>query len=156
MDDAFGSSSPAGDPAVFINYRACDEPWAAIFLDYVLAARYGPAAVFLDNRSIPPGEDYPGALLAAVRRCSVLIAVMGIRWLAGLGGEADWTRREIAEALACRTRILPILVGELAPLRPEDLPPDIAPLARCQYLRLRCRDAPHDMTRIVTTVARFA
>jgi hypothetical protein len=147
------STPERNEPTVFVNYRGADEPWAAILIDRTLTARYGPTAVFLDSRSILPGEEYPGMLLAGVRRSSVLVAVMGIRWLVGLEREDDWTRREIAEAFICGVRVLPVLVGELRPLRPEDLPADIAALARCQYLPLRHRDASHDLTRIVATIA---
>jgi hypothetical protein len=65
-----------------------------------------------------------------------------------LDNQDDWVRREIAHAFAQRVQVLPILVDNTAPLDPDDLPADIAQLARCQYLRMSYRAAATDTQRV--------
>lgn len=145
-------------PLVFINYRGADEPWVANWLCSALAARLGSAEVFLDSRSIPVGEDYARLLLNKVRTCGVLLVVIGSDWYASgpagrlVDDQDDWVRREIATALAEGVRVIPLLVGDTPELVPDDLPPDIRPLAGLQCLRLRPRDAHVDIPRVVDDI----
>jgi hypothetical protein len=163
IDHRFGWSvgrRPA--PAVFLNYRGTDQPFAAILLRRELAARLGEHRVFLDSTSIHPGEDFHRVVTAAVTGCRVLLAVIGHNWLdVGPNGhrpiddERDWVRREILLALATRVRVIPILVDDTPPPDVERLPPPMAALARCQYLRLRHRDWHQDLTLLVESVVRL-
>jgi TIR domain len=102
---------------IFINYRGEDSQTAAALIDRELAARFGSDQVFLDCRSIPAGSDFVEELLGRVRSCSVLLVVIGPRWLT-LADEAgqrriddpqDWLRREIVEAFAHARRVIPVL-----------------------------------------------
>ncbi|MEU4742019.1 toll/interleukin-1 receptor domain-containing protein [Actinosynnema sp. NPDC023658] len=143
---------------VFINYRGSDEPWVANWLCSELAERLGSDQVFLDNRSIPSGEDYTRVLLDRVRSSVVLVAVIGSDWHSpGPGGrliddDRDWVRREIATALAAGVRILPVLVGDVPDLVYDDLPPDIRQLARVQRQRIRPGEAQRDLSRIMAEI----
>ena len=141
-------------PDIFINYRNGDEEATATAIDQELRRRFGRDQVFRASRSIPPGEDYVPALLTAVRRSEVLLAVIGSRWLTALDeqgrnrlhDEADWIRREILEAFEHGVRVIPVLIGRLQPLlRPSDLPPELARLADCQYRRLDHRSSEIDL-----------
>jgi WD40 repeat protein len=144
-------------PGVFINYRVEDEAYAAALLDRELSDWFGPERVFRASRSIHPGDDYLDELLDNLRRCSVLLAVIGREWLDVVDGagrlrlyqEQDWVRREIAEAFRCGIRVIPILVADVELPAEDDLPASIARLARCQYLRLHHRNVPHDIARLV-------
>jgi tetratricopeptide (TPR) repeat protein len=137
---------------VFINYRGDDSDTAAVLIDRELAARFGSDRVFLDSRSIPAGADI-AELLARLRSCSVLLVVIGPRWLTvadGVGRRriddpADWVRREIAEALSHGLRVVPILTGDAALPAEADLPEDIAGLSRRQHVPLRRRYTSHDL-----------
>src|SRR5215475_8637309 len=90
---------------VFINYRGADSDTAAVLIDRELTNRLGGDRVFLDCRSIPAGADFVEELLGRLRACSVLLVVIGPRWLtltdtAGqrrIDDPRDWIRREIAE-----------------------------------------------------------
>src|SRR6266545_7653798 len=103
---------------VFINYRATDEPWAAVALDDALTQRWGEDAVFLDNRSITVGRLFDNELVANLRDSSVLLVVIGARWLSVrdlygrrlIDSQHDWVRLEIAEALAYGIPVVPVLV----------------------------------------------
>src|SRR5215813_10576466 len=107
---------------VFINYQGADSGTAAALIDRELTARLGSDRVFLDCRSIPAGADFAEELLSQLRACSVLVVVIGPRWLT-LTNEAgqrriddpqDWIRREIAEALTYGLRVVPVLTGGAA------------------------------------------
>jgi TIR domain len=62
---------------VFINYRTGDAEWVAAQIELYLSNRFGKEHVFKASRSIPPGAAFPEELLAGVRDCDVLLAVMG-------------------------------------------------------------------------------
>lgn len=141
-------------PLIFVNYRTNDEEATATLVERELSRVFGDANVFRASKSIRLGSRFPQELLTAVRRSSVLLAVMGPRWLepGGPGGrspledEDDWTRREIREALETGAVVIPLLVGGAKRLRPDDLPGDIEALASCQYRRLSHRNADADLT----------
>jgi len=138
---------------VFINYRGEDSDTAAALIDRELAARLGSDRVFLDCRSIPAGADFAEELLGRLRACSVLVVVIGPRWLsltdaAGrrrIDDPQDWIRREITEALSHGLRVIPVLTGDAALPAEADLPADIAGLSHRQYLPLRHRQTPLDL-----------
>lgn len=150
-------------PLVFINYRDCDQPWAAVVLDHVLSRHFGDDAVFLDSRSVLPGEQFDKTLLTAVERSEVLLVVIGDRWLTAPDSDGhrlidcrqDWVRREIVAAFASQTTVVPILIGDAALLRPETLPANIRRLAACQYVRLRHRDSRQDLTHLLNLLPKL-
>jgi TIR domain len=147
---------------IFINYRGSDAGWA-VYLDNVLTARFGGERVFRASRSIEPGEDFPARILSSVEKSTVLVAIIGPRWLAAsdrdgaraLDNGHDWVRREIAHALRRQVVVLPLLVDGAEPLDPGELPDDIAQLARSQYLRMSYRSAQTDTQRLESELAKY-
>ncbi|MGW3007442.1 toll/interleukin-1 receptor domain-containing protein [Streptomyces sp. NPDC001219] len=150
-------------PLIFVNYRTDDEEATATLVDRELSRVFGNENVFRASKSIGPGSRFPQELLTAVRRSSVLLAVIGPRWLTagGSGGrspledESDWTRREIQEALETGAVVIPLLVGGAKRLRNEDLPAEIGDLADCQYRRLNHRNAEADLVRLADDLVRL-
>jgi len=66
---------------VFVNYRRADTGWAAKLLAEALRRRLGSSSeVFLDTRSIKLGEAFAEALDDGLRRCAVLVVLIGPRW----------------------------------------------------------------------------
>lgn len=137
--------------SVFVNYRVGDRHNEAALIADGLTRRFGPDQVFFASRSLPLGGDFETGLLVAVRESAVMLAVIGPRWLdiSDGGGRRrlddpdDWVRREIAEALRLGIPVVPVLIGDRAWLdspRADQLPADLAALARCQYIRLHYRD----------------
>jgi hypothetical protein len=61
---------------VFINYRGEDSHSYGALLYAELSRHFGAELVFLDSESIPAGADFPEQLLARVRGCAVLLAVV--------------------------------------------------------------------------------
>jgi hypothetical protein len=143
MDRAVGRRDDA-ETLVFINYRSSDAPDAAAFLHAEFSDRFGAESVFLDYESIPLGHDFVPVLLRRVRRCAVLVVVVGNRWLDGEVGQRpiddpdDWVRREILEALAHDIPVVPVLVGGVQEI-PDSLPAELAGLTRRQSLEIRKR-----------------
>jgi len=146
---------------VFINYRGEDSHSYAAMLHMELSRRVGTGLVFLDSASIPAGADFSVHLLNRVRRASVLLAVVGSGWLTATnpsGGRRiddpeDWVRRELVEAFAAGVTVIPVLTDEGTLPTEAELPDDIAAFSRCQYRRLRHRDAPVDLARIFRDLA---
>jgi hypothetical protein len=145
---------------VFINYRGADSRSYGAMLYAELARRFGPERVFLDAESIPAGSDYVEQLLGRVRRARVLLAVIGGRWLAtdsggrrGIDDPADWIRRELVAAFDAGVRVVPVLTDGARMPAEGELPADLAPLVRCQFRRLRHRDATADVGRLVADLA---
>ncbi len=150
---------PSTRTRVFINYRTGDEPFGAALIDTALCERFGPEAVFRAPRSIRPGEDFAEAILNAVKESSVLLAVIGPRWLDAsdrhgrprLLSPTDWVRREILQAFRSGVRVVPVLLNAKLP-QEHELPPAIARLSSHQYLRLHHRYAPGDLERLVQEI----
>ncbi|GAA3925213.1 hypothetical protein Aau02nite_20560 [Amorphoplanes auranticolor] len=145
---------------IFINYRTGDESFAAVTLDDALSARFGAANVFRDSRSIPPGTDFEPVLWRNLARSSVLVVVIGPRWLTGTGNSnrllepGDFVRQEIAFALRIGLDIVPVLVGGTAMPAAADLPTEIQPLVTRQYRRVHARTAEADVRTLVDDLAR--
>ncbi|MEU4294980.1 toll/interleukin-1 receptor domain-containing protein [Kribbella sp. NPDC026596] len=150
MDD----TNPA---SIFINYRTSDEPVAAALLDTALSYRFGAENVFLDCRSMAAGTPFEKALRTAVRRCDVLLVVIGRNWLTAtdqhgrrlIDQRGDWVRTEIAEAYRVGAHVVPVLVGDVPALAKAALPPSIRQLASNQFVRLRPRDSRSDLNQLV-------
>lgn len=146
-------------PRVFINYRTSDEPFGAALIDAVLCARYGADRVFFASRSIRPGEDFAERILTAVASASVLLAVIGPRWLDAvddrgrpcLDDPGDWVRREITDAFRHGVHVVPVLLNVNLPAE-HQLPPPLARLSAYQYVRLHHRQAAGDLDRLATAL----
>ncbi|MET8758773.1 toll/interleukin-1 receptor domain-containing protein [Lentzea sp. NPDC004782] len=144
-------------PGVFVNYRTGDGEWAAALVKRELSARFGADQVFYASQSIRLGEDFSREILSGLRRCEVLLALIGPRWIGAVDREGarrldktdDWVRREITEAFQCGLRVIPVLMDGIAPLTEADLPDVLKRLARCQYLRIHHRSDDLDLPRLV-------
>lgn len=143
---------------VFINYRSSDSDGYGALVYSELSRRLGPDLVFLDNESIPAGSDFVAHLLHRVRDASIVLAIIGDRWLTAadtngrrrIDDPADWIRRELAEAFAAGATVVPLLVDVATMPTETQLPDDIAQLGRCQFRRLRQREARADIARLVS------
>ncbi|OLF10369.1 nSTAND1 domain-containing NTPase [Actinophytocola xanthii] len=142
---------------VFVNYRTGDGEFAATLVSRVLSERFGPEYVFLASRSIRPGEDFASTILERLAHSDVLLAIIGARWRSITERQSrreaeapdDWVHREIAEAFRHGLRVIPVFLDHAVPLVEAELPPDIAPLARCQFLRLSHRNDARDLAKLV-------
>jgi hypothetical protein len=144
---------------IFISYRTGDESFAAVTIDDRLSERFGRDSVFRDSRSIPPTADFERVLWDTLARSTLVVVVIGSRWLTGAGDvnqllqPGDYVRREIAAALAQGVPVLPVLVGDAGMPAEHDLPPPLRPLAGRQHRRLHPRTAEADLRTLVEDVA---
>ncbi|WP_367131888.1 MULTISPECIES: toll/interleukin-1 receptor domain-containing protein [Streptomyces] len=143
-------------PDVFINYRTGDGEKSATLIETRLSDRFGSERIFRASKSIKPSEPFPPALLRAVRRSSILLAVIGSQWAAHprLRNHSDWVRKELLEACEMGIPILPVLDGRTVDrLSADALPEELAHLADLQSLRLDHQNADADLARIGDTLA---
>ncbi|WP_433256872.1 toll/interleukin-1 receptor domain-containing protein [Streptosporangium sp. CA-135522] len=132
-------------PRVFLSYRRGDSSDVTADLYQLLAGRYGRRNVFMDVHSIRPGRDFRRELDEVIKRCDVLVAVIGPQWLdirdehgrRRVDQPEDYVRIEIETALSARLPVVPVLVcGAVLPRR-ENLPQSLADLPYMQGASLR-------------------
>jgi hypothetical protein len=142
---------------VFINYRTGDGEKTAALIDQELSRRFDGKRIFRASKSISPGETYPDRLLAALRRSSLLLAVIGPNWTSfrsQLHDPEDWVRREIEEAFAYQLPVIPILDGRKTDrLSKADLPPELERLADLQSIPFDTHDTATGVRRLGDLVA---
>lgn len=142
-------------PVVFVNYRVREQPGYATLLHHAIAAEFGGEQVFIASRSIAPGEDFVREVFATLRRCEVLLALVGPNWLDHLGeSDDDWVQRELREAFASGVRVIPVLLEDAKLPAENQLPAGIEALARCQCLRLRHYSVENDLARLLDGLRR--
>lgn len=129
-----------GNPSkIFISYRRSESAAHAGRLSDQLRSHFGTHVIFIDIESIEPGRDFVEAIEDAVSSCRILLAIIGRQWLTcanehgrRLDDPKDFVRLELATALKRGLRVIPVLVQGAAMPREQDLPDEIAPLARKQ------------------------
>ena len=144
----------------FINYRRSDAQQAAHGLYAQMRARFGPSHVFMDVNALLPGALWPDRLRRALEEATVLLCIIGPRWLTTadrygqrrLDKSDDWVRNEIIHALNCQKPIIPILVagGEVPPI--EGLPTELSELLLHQAVQLRDEKWDQDLNELVRTL----
>jgi hypothetical protein len=151
----------AGVGRVFISYRREDSSGHAGRLYDGLFARLGEDSVFMDVDSIGLGEDFPETLEGVLSETSVLLAIIGPRWLAvaddrgrrRLDDDDDFVRLEIERALARPgVKVIPVRVGGATMPRGTDLPDALRPLVRRQGIELSDEGWTSDLNRLVAAL----
>lgn len=140
-----------------MNYRMQEQPGYATLLYQELTSRFGDEAVFLASASIQAGDDFARSIYRNLRQCTILLAVIGNRWLefGSVGrehvrdGTFDWVHTEIAEAFRLGVRVIPVLIDDADLPDETALSLDIAALSRCQYTRLRHYSIRADLAQLI-------
>ncbi len=149
---------------IFISYRREDSIAHVNALVHPLRARFGQDRLFKDTDSIAPGQDFLNAIQRELESCSVFLAVIGSKWLTvqkpksntrRLDDPTDYLRVEVATALRNeKIRVIPLLVGQASMPAPEDLPADLAELARRNGFELRDSRWDSDVTLLIRAIER--
>lgn len=121
---------------IFVSYRRNDSPSATGRLQDALVQHFGDESVFVDVKDLVDGTKYRDAIDAALGSCSVMLVVIGPRWVDArdaegrrkLDLEADIVRHEIRSAFARGIPVIPLLVEGAALPREQDLPDELRPL----------------------------
>ena len=147
---------------IFISYRRDDAAGYAGRLYDRLAAHFGRDRVFMDVQGIEPGVDFVDAIEGAVASCEVLIVIIGKDWLAAdavgkrrLDDPGDFVRIETAAALARNIRVVPVLVDDAEMPRAEQLPGNLALLARRQAVELSHKQWDATSSELIRTLEKF-
>jgi len=149
-------------PRVFISYRRIDsEDATARIYDY-LVTQLGKRNIFKDVDAIPPGEDFVERIRSEIRKCDVVLVVIGQQWSQiedesgnrRLTNPRDVVRLEIELALAEQKRLVPVLVHGAAMPRETELPESLKPIRRQNAALVRHgRDFPFDMKGLYNAIA---
>jgi hypothetical protein len=151
---------PAEQPAnIFLNYRRDDSAGHAGRLFDRLSAAF-PGRVFMDIDTIDPGDDFADAIGKAVGSCQVLLVMIGKDWLSAtdasghrrLHDPEDFVALEVQAALERNIRVIPVLVQGAPMPRSQDLPPQLAKLARRNAIELSDARWSYDVQRLIETI----
>jgi WD40 repeat protein len=154
------SSTDAVPGRIFISYRREDAAYPAGWLFDRLVEQFGKDQIFKDVDSIRLGDDFVEVITAAVGSCSVLLAVIGERWLTindeqghgRLENPGDFVRLEIEVALGRGVRIIPILVGGARMPHADQLPASLAKLTYRHALELSPDRFGSEFRRLLTEI----
>jgi len=149
------------EQGIFVSYRRQDSQSAAGRLTDHLKGQLPDVPIFRDVETIEPGVDFVEAIDKALKACSVLIAVIGPRWVDAthpdgarrLDDPNDYTRLEIATALKRQdVRVIPVLVEGAVMPGTSQLPEDLEPLARRNAIELADKRWDFDVSQLVDTL----
>jgi hypothetical protein len=145
-------------PKLFISYRREGTAMHAGRLYDTIAARHGERNVFMDLE-MAPGVDFVERITSAVGACRVLLVVIGPQWAGERDGRpriadpADFVRLEVETALrAADVTVIPVLVEGARMPAPEELPPELQPLARRNAIELSDLRWRYDCQRLMAAL----
>ncbi|MEQ1530240.1 MAG: TIR domain-containing protein [Methylococcales bacterium] len=130
---------------IFISYRRDDVTSDAgrLYDDLEQRSENDDGYIFMDVNDIPPGQPFPVYLHKKLESCSVLLALIGPRWLSiadektgvrRLAMADDWVRREIVSALEQKKQVIPILLQGAKMPAQADLPEELHGLAALEAI----------------------
>jgi CHASE2 domain-containing sensor protein len=161
LEEALGRLLPK-PTAFFISYRRDDTRWPANSLRAALAERFGPTSVFMDTATIAPGQEWPTRIEQAIRGCSVVLVLIGPRWLERdetgrrrIDEPEDWVRQEIVAGLRRGdAAIVPVLVEATTMPAEDELPDVLKPLARRHAIILSAERYNQELDEFVDAIER--
>ena len=151
--------APGRAANIFINYRREDSAgYAGRLFDRL--NQHFPGRVFMDIDTIKPGVDFVDVIEQAVGSCEVLLVIIGHEWLSvtdasgqrRLDNPDDFVRLEVSGALKRNVRVIPVLVQDAPMPRTDELPPDLARLARHNAIELSDTRWGYDVDRLIETI----
>jgi len=145
-------------PKLFIAYRRDDSAGHAGRLFDRLAERFGAKNVFRDVDTLAAGEDFQQAVRETLKRCDVLLVLIGPRWLSATDEEGRWrladendlVRVEIASGLEQRLRVIPVLLQGAAMPKAKDLPGELNGLAGRNAVEVRDASFNRDVDYLIS------
>ena len=132
---------------IFVNYRRHDTEGITGRLFGHLEHHFSPDELLIDIEDIPAGFDVVRRLEAAVRRCTVVVVMIGPDWLYGrdrqgrrlIDRDNDHVRIQIQAALRFDKMVIPVLVDGAEMPAGQDLPSSLRVLARLSPIRINRR-----------------
>ena len=149
---------------IFISYRRSDSADITGRIYDRLIGKFGRNPIFKDVDSIPLGFDFKEYLDAKVSECSVLLAIIGDRWLEAsdentqsrLNDPTDFVRIEIESALARGIPVIPLLVRGAHMPAEAKLPASLKKLVYRNGIPIRSDpDFHRDMDRLIASLEKY-
>jgi hypothetical protein len=114
----------------------------------------------MDLDSIEVGTDFADAIKAGIDSSAILVALIGPKWLTIRDGKGrrrlddpdDFVRFEIRTALEGGVRVIPVLVDAAKIPKREQLPADLATLARLNALPMSYERFEYDESRLIAAI----
>ena len=146
---------------LFVSYRRIDTPWTTARICDHLVNHFGASNVFVDVDSIPLTVDFREFIRRVLDGCDVVVAVVGPAWLGPDGNghnrlddENDWVRLELANALAKKIPIVPVLIDGTKLPDPQQLPPELYDFAFKHAANLDIANFSNQMERLIESLDR--
>jgi len=120
---------------ITVSYRRTDSDAITGRIFDRLVEHYGRESIFRDIDSIPPGIDFRNYINDALHETSILLVVVGPKWLGSKGGrariddDADPVRIEVETAMKLGITVIPILIGNTKMPSISQLPDSIKDFA---------------------------
>jgi hypothetical protein len=97
--------------------------------------------VFKDFHNIQPGEDFEAAIEQALNNCSILLVIIGDRWLNIIKerkhvASQDFVSLEISTALLKNVYVIPITINGAAMPNESELPEELKKITKKQCLNI--------------------
>jgi hypothetical protein len=145
---------------IFINYRKDDSSWNALALYNELQKYFTKDQIFKDFNTILPGDDFVVSIDNALRKCDVLIVVIGKSWLdmkdvtgrRRLDDPDDFVRLEVATALSRNIQVIPVLFDDVPMPRSEQLPQNMSLLYRRQFVEIDSKRFEDDVRKLAEAI----
>lgn len=146
---------------IFISYRVADSGDIAGRLYDHLSAAFGQQHIFKDSYHLKIGIDFRDQLKEALAKCSVLIVLIGEKWVnitddkgkRRLDNPADWVRIEVATGLKRGIPVIPVLLKGAAHPTEAELPKLLHALAHRQSIVIRDDPFfPGDVAQLINTL----
>jgi hypothetical protein len=122
---------------------------------------FGSECVYMDIDSNPIGVDYRAHIDESLKRCELLLAVIGRQWLGPgevgarrIDDPSDLVRLEVSTALAQGIRVVPLLIDDTQMPASEKLPEDLRSIKFRQAFRVDSGvDFHHHLDRLCDAIA---
>lgn len=148
------------DPDIFVCYRRGGDDGRVYRLADRLKAAFGAGRIFLDVTSIPAGESFLQMIQRRVDASAIMVVVIDREWLDArdergrrrLDRHNDILRLELAAALRQKIRVLPVLIGGASMPSEDEMPADIASLARWNAVNLTDDSWDEGINRVTSVI----
>jgi hypothetical protein len=145
---------------ILISYRRADSDVFAGRVHDRIVIRYGDESVFIDVDDIPFGKDFRIHIQEELEKADAVLVIIGPRWLgSGKGGRTrimdshDPVRIEVETALSKGLPTIPILMGDVAMPRPDQLPETLKDFPFLNAAPVDTgRDFHRDLSRVIARI----
>jgi hypothetical protein len=138
---------------IFICYRREDTRWVAGRIYDCLIRKFGKDAIFRDIESTPIGIDYRQHIDSVLQQCSVVLVIVGDKWLSEhrIDNPDDLMRIEIEIALQRTIPVIPLFVQGTT-ITAENLPVSMKGLLSRQGMHITDEYFPMQMDYLINVL----